>query len=199
MQAKPVLIGVAVLGVAGLAGLGIWSAMGNDPEPVAQTSTSQTAQQPRQDMQEEQAMDEKNITELAVGTESLSTLVTAVQAAGLAQTLADESATFTVFAPTNDAFAKLPAGTLDSLVAPENKATLTSILTYHVVPASAMASDLTDGQKIKTVQGAELTVKLQDGKVWIMDAKGGMAQVITADVKASNGVVHIIDTVLMPQ
>ncbi len=194
MQMKPLLIGLAVLAVATIAGLGIWSAMDKDDTKASTTtSTNKTNQE------DTAPMNEQNITELAAGTESLSTLVAAVKAAGLAETLADPNAQFTVFAPSNDAFAKLPAGTVDTLVKPENKDLLTTILTYHVVPAVAMSGDLTDGQKIKTVQGTELTVKLQDGKVWIVDAKGGMAQVTTADVKASNGVVHIIDNVLMPQ
>jgi uncharacterized surface protein with fasciclin (FAS1) repeats len=104
-----------------------------------------------------------------------------------------------VFAPTNAAFGKLPAGTVDTLVKPESKATLTKILTYHVVPGKLNAADLKDGQKLKTVEGEELTVKASDGKVMIVDAKGGSSTVTIADVNQSNGVIHVIDTVLMPK
>ncbi|MGY4432006.1 putative surface protein with fasciclin (FAS1) repeats [Bradyrhizobium sp. F1.13.1] len=103
-----------------------------------------------------------------------------------------------MFAPTNAAFGKLPAGTVDTLVKPENKATLTKILTYHVVPGKLEASDLTDGKKMKTAEGEELTVKKMDGKVWIVDAKGGTSMVTISNVNQSNGVIHVVDTVLMP-
>jgi uncharacterized surface protein with fasciclin (FAS1) repeats len=103
-----------------------------------------------------------------------------------------------VFAPTNAAFGKLPAGTVDTLVKPENKATLTKILTYHVVPGKFDASDLTDGKKLKTAEGEELTVKKDDGKIWIIDAKGDSSMVSISNVNQSNGVIHVIDTVLMP-
>ena len=103
-----------------------------------------------------------------------------------------------MFAPTNAAFAKLPAGTVDTLVKPENKATLTKILTYHVVAGKLEASDLTDGKKLKTVEGEELTVKKADGKVMIVDAKGGSSTVTISNVNQSNGVIHVVDTVLMP-
>src|SRR5207249_11560272 len=114
----------------------------------------------------------KNIVQNAVNSKDHTTLVAAVTAAGLVETL-EGRGPFTVFAPTNAAFGKLPAGTVDTLVMPENKATLTKILTYHVVPGRLEASSLTDGKKLKTVEGEELTVKLADGKVWIVDAKGG--------------------------
>ena len=114
----------------------------------------------------------KNIIQNAVNSKDHTTLVAAVKAAGLVDTL-EGKGPFTVFAPTNAAFGKLPAGTVDTLVKPENKATLTKILTYHVVPGKLEASDLTDGKKLKTVEGEELTVKKADGKVMIVDAKGG--------------------------
>ncbi len=198
MNSKPLLTGVLVLGVAVVAGLGIWAATGNNDSVTADNRGQSQSAMTEQPASPQPVAEQKTITELAAGTAPLSTLVTAITAAGLDKTLADTSAKYTVFAPTNDAFAKLPAGTVESLVAPENKQQLTTILTYHVVAAEALSSSLSDGQKIKTVQGNELTVKIQDGKVWIVDAKGGMAQVTTADVKASNGVVHIIDSVLMP-
>lgn len=137
------------------------------------------------------SMNKKNIVELAVGTPTLSTLVAAVQAAGLVETLSGEGP-FTVFAPTNDAFAALPAGTLDNLLKPENKDQLISILTYHVVAGKIMAADLQNGQKAATVQGGEITVDLSAG------AKINDATVIMADVDASNGVVHVIDKVILP-
>ena len=139
----------------------------------------------------------KNIVENAVNSKDHTTLVAAVKAAGLVDTLASKGP-FTVFAPTNTAFGKLPAGTVDSLVKPENKAMLTKILTYHVVPGKLNAADLTDGKKLKTVEGETLTVKLDGKKVWIVDAKGGTSAVTIADVNQSNGVIHVVDTVLMP-
>jgi uncharacterized surface protein with fasciclin (FAS1) repeats len=139
----------------------------------------------------------KNIIQNAVNSKDHTTLVAAVKAAGLVETL-EGKGPFTVFAPTNAAFGKLPAGTVDTLVKPENKATLTKILTYHVVPGKLEASSLTNGKKLKTVEGEELTVKLADGKVWIVDAKGGTSAVTIANVNQSNGVIHVVDTVLMP-
>ena len=147
----------------------------------------------------------KTIVQNASTAENLSTLVAAVKAAGLVDTLSGKGP-FTVFAPTNQAFEKLPAGTVDTLLKPENKMKLTQLLTYHVVSGTYTSSQLTAAARshggsstLKTVQGEALTVKLQDGKVWVVDAKGGKASVTTADVKQSNGVVHVVDTVLMPK
>jgi uncharacterized surface protein with fasciclin (FAS1) repeats len=134
----------------------------------------------------------QNIVEIAVGNENFTTLVAAVTAAGLVETLSGKGP-FTVFAPTNAAFAKLPAGTVEELVKPENKAKLTAILTYHVVAAKVMSTDLKEGQKAATVNGQEITVSLVGGAS-INDAK-----VVTADLEASNGVIHVIDTVIMPK
>jgi uncharacterized surface protein with fasciclin (FAS1) repeats len=139
----------------------------------------------------------KNIIQNAVNSKDHTTLVAAVKAAGLVETL-EGKGPFTVFAPTNAAFGKLPAGTVDNLVKPENKPTLTKILTYHVVPGKLEASDLTDGKTLKTGEGEELTVKHADGKIWIIDAKGGSSAVTISNVNQSNGVIHVIDTVLMP-
>lgn len=125
------------------------------------------------------------------------TLLKALQASGLADK-ANAAGPYTVFAPDNAAFDKLPAGTVDNLLKPANKKQLSKILTYHVVPGNVMAADLKDGQKIKTVQGESLTVSIAGGTVTIRDAKGGTATVTTPDIKASNGTVHSIDTVLMP-
>jgi uncharacterized surface protein with fasciclin (FAS1) repeats len=135
----------------------------------------------------------KNIVENAAGSADHTTLVTAVKAAGLAETLSG-AGPFTVFAPTNAAFDKLPKGTVETLVKPESKAKLTGILTYHVVAGALKAADLKDGQKLKTVQGEELTVSVKDGKVMINGAN-----VSIADVVSSNGVTHVIDAVLMPK
>ncbi len=135
----------------------------------------------------------KNIVENAAGSSDHTTLVAAVKAAGLAETLSG-TGPFTVFAPTNEAFAKLPAGTVDNLLKPEMKKDLTNILTYHVVSGKLMAADLKDGQKLKTVEGGELTVSVKDGKVMINGAN-----VTIADVVSSNGVTHVIDAVLMPK
>jgi uncharacterized surface protein with fasciclin (FAS1) repeats len=140
----------------------------------------------------------KTIVENAVNSKDHTTLVAAVKAAGLVDTLSSKGP-FTVFAPTNTAFSKLPAGTVESLVKPENKATLTKILTYHVVPGKMEASDLTDGKTLKTVEGEELTIKNAGGKVTLTDAKGGMSTVTIANVNQSNGVIHVVDTVLMPK
>lgn len=140
----------------------------------------------------------KNIVENAVNSKDHTTLVAAVKAAGLVPTL-ESKGPFTVFAPTNAAFGKLPAGTVDTLVKPENKATLTNILTYHVVPGRLEASDLTDGKLLKTVEGEQITVKNEDGKISLTDEKGGTSHVTIADVNQSNGVIHVVDTVLMPK
>jgi uncharacterized surface protein with fasciclin (FAS1) repeats len=137
------------------------------------------------------------IVEVASATPSLSTLVTAVVAASLVETL-QSAGPFTVFAPTNDAFAALPAGTLDTLLKPENVDQLASILTYHVVAGKVMAADLSDGQEITTVQGGELEVKIMDGKVHLIDADNNQVTVEIADVNADNGVVHVISGVLLP-
>jgi uncharacterized surface protein with fasciclin (FAS1) repeats len=139
----------------------------------------------------------KNIVQNAVNSKDHTTLVAAVKAAGLVDTL-ESKGPFTVFAPTNAAFGKLPAGTVDTLVKPENKATLTKILTYHVVPGRLEASSLTDGKKLKTVEGEELTVKRSGNTVMIVDAKGGASTVTIPNVNQSNGMIHVVDTVLMP-
>jgi uncharacterized surface protein with fasciclin (FAS1) repeats len=148
---------------------------------------------------------EKNIVENAMNSKDHTTLVAAVAAAGLVDTLKG-AGPFTVFAPTNDAFAALPAGTVDKLLQPDMKDTLTKVLTCHVVPVAAMSDAVTkmvmdDGgmHKIKTVGGCELTASIKDGKVIITDENGGAATVTIADVKQSNGVIHVIDKVLLPK
>lgn len=140
----------------------------------------------------------KDIVDNAAGSADHTTLVAAVKAAGLVETL-KSAGPFTVFAPTNEAFGKLPAGTVDKLLKPEMKAALTGILTYHVVAGALKSTDLKDGQKLKTVQGEELTIGYKDGKWSVTDAKGGMANITIADVISSNGVTYVIDAVLMPK
>ncbi len=139
----------------------------------------------------------KNIIENAVNSRDHTMLVAAVKAAGLVHTL-EGKGPFTVFAPTDAAFGKLPAGAVDALAKPENKAALTKILTYHVVAGRYDAADLTDGKMLKTVEGEQLTVKRKDGKIWIIDAKGDASMVSISNVHQSNGVIHVVDTVLMP-
>ena len=145
-----------------------------------------------------------NIVEVAAGNEAFSTLVAAVKAADLVGTLSS-AGPFTVFAPTNDAFAKLPQGTVESLLKPENKDALTGILTYHVVAGKFEAAavldaiNANDGKfKVTTVQGGSIVLSLMDGNVILTDSKGGTATVVIADVAASNGVIHAIDAVVMP-
>jgi uncharacterized surface protein with fasciclin (FAS1) repeats len=147
----------------------------------------------------------KSIVENAVNSADHTTLVTAVKAAGLVETL-QGSGPFTVFAPTNNAFNMLPAGTVETLVKPENKAMLTSILTYHVVPGRLDSKELSKWMKkgngtaeLTTVAGGKLWVMMKGNEVWIKDEKGGMAQVNIKDVYQSNGVIHSIDHVLMPK
>jgi len=147
---------------------------------------------------------DRNIIENAVNSEDHTTLVAAVEAAGLVETLSGEGP-FTVFAPTNDAFAKLPEGTVESLLEPENVDTLTTILTCHVVAANAMSADIIqmvedDGgmHPVETVGGCMLNIYIEDGEVKVEDEQGNVATVTIADVVQSNGVIHVIDTVLLP-
>lgn len=146
----------------------------------------------------------KTIVENALNSPVHTTLVAAVKAAGLVDTLSG-AGPFTVFAPTNDAFAKLPAGTVDTLLMPENKATLTKVLTYHVVAGRWDSKKIAQAIKkghgaatFTTVSGGRLTARMNGNNLVLTDEKGGMATVTTADVYQSNGVIHVIDTVLMP-
>lgn len=136
--------------------------------------------------------DMANIVQLAASSDFLSTLVAAVKAGDLVETLQGDGP-FTVFAPGNDAFAALPAGTVEKLLKPENKAQLIKILTYHVIPSKVMSTDLKNGMNAKTVQGSPVKIELNDKGAFVNGAK-----VTKADIKASNGVVHVIDKVILP-
>ena len=138
-------------------------------------------------------MSAKNIVETAASVEDFSTLVAAVKAAGLVDTLSGKGP-FTVFAPTNAAFAKLPKGTVETLLKPENKDKLVKILTYHVVAGKVMAADVVKIHEAKSVQGSDIKIKVVDGKVMLNNAT-----VTKTDIETSNGVIHIIDTVIMPE
>ena len=171
------------------------------PSPAAMReessqSAGSAAQPPGQGVMVGGAMmtPDKNIVENAMNSKDHTTVVAAVTAAGLAETLQGPGP-FTVFAPTNAAFDKLPAGTVEMLVKPENKQKLTGILTYHVVPGALTSADLTNGQTLTTVQGEMLKITERNGKWYINDT----AEITIADVVSSNGVTHVIDTVLMPQ
>lgn len=171
---------------------------------LALTTLSATAQMKDPDVGGAPMYPNKNVVQNASAAPNLSTLVAAVKAAGLVDTLSGPGP-FTVFAPDNDAFNKLPAGTVDTLVKPESKDTLTKILTYHVVSgkmdSKAIAKAIKKGHgtaTLKTVQGGTLTAKMDGSKLVLTDEKGGTSTVTTADVYQSNGVAHVIDTVLMP-
>jgi uncharacterized surface protein with fasciclin (FAS1) repeats len=148
---------------------------------------------------------QNTVVDVAVGSKDHTTLVAAVKAADLVSTL-QSAGPFTVFAPVNEAFANLPKGTLESLLKPENKATLAKILTYHVVAgnldAAAVVKAIKDGKgkvTVKTVSGGSLTASLENGKVILTDEKGRTSTVVATDLKAGNGVVHVINTVVMPK
>lgn len=136
---------------------------------------------------------QKNVVEIAAGNPDFSTLVAAVKAAGLAETLSGKGP-FTVFAPTNAAFDKLPKGTVETLLKPENKAKLAAILTYHVVGAKVLAADAVKLDKATTVNGADFTIAVKDGSVLLNNS----AKVVKTDIVGSNGVIHVIDSVILP-
>jgi uncharacterized surface protein with fasciclin (FAS1) repeats len=147
---------------------------------------------------------DKSIVEIAVGNESFSTLVAALQAADLVTALQGEGP-FTVFAPTNDAFAKIDSNALNSLLEPANKETLSGILTYHVISGKLAAADVVaalekgNGEvEVKTLNGATLTVVQKKGKIWLVDAIGNYSEIVSTDVMANNGVIHVINSVVMP-
>lgn len=180
---------------------------------VAFTSCNETKKENNEEVVEEileveevvETPETPNIVGVAAGNEAFSTLVAAVKAAGLVETLSGEGP-FTVFAPTNDAFAKLPEGTVEGLLKPESKDQLTAILTYHVVAGKFEAAAVieainsNDGKfTVDTVQGGTIDLSLNNGSVTLTDANGNTSVVIIPDVAASNGVIHAIDTVVMPK
>lgn len=189
---------LAALPLAGVMAFGL-VACGDDSDDSAATTTTTVATTTTMPMDEMEEMDEASadIVATAVAAGSFGTLATALTAADLVETLQGPGP-FTVFAPTDDAFKALPAGTLDSLLLAENKETLSGILTYHVVSGKVMAADLSDGQVVKTVQGENLTVNIEGDKVSLTDANGKVANVTATDIAASNGVIHVIDAVLIP-
>lgn len=171
----------------------------DDGTDTATPAASSTSAAPTPSPSPSQSAAATDIVDTAVAAGGFTTLATALEAAGLVETLKG-AGPFTVFAPTDDAFAKLPAGTVDTLLE-DPKGDLTAILTYHVVPGKVLAADVAtlDGQKVKTVQGAELTVGVEGDKVTLTDAAGGTVNVTQTDIEASNGVIHVIDGVLMPK
>ena len=188
MRRAPILIATAAASVLLLA------ACGNDDEATSSSSSPATAEAtPPAD---ESPASSETITDIVAGNPEFSTLLAAVEAAGLAETLSGDGP-FTVFAPTDAAFAELPAETLEALLQPANQDQLAAILTYHVVPAEVMAADVEAGE-VPTVNSAPFTVALDGGGVEITDGQGNQANVTETDIDASNGVVHVIDSVLLP-
>jgi len=195
-----------VLSMAVIASIAFTSCKDNEKNTSEETMTEEEMAMETTDVSTEATMPEQEtIAEIAMGNEDFSTLVTAVMAAGLAETLNSEGP-FTVFAPTNAAFDKLPEGTVSTLVEPANKEKLAGILKYHVVSGEYMAADVVkaindnDGSfTIPTVQGGELTATLEGENVILTDAAGNKSTVIMTDVDASNGVIHAIDAVVMPK
>lgn len=157
------------------------------------SSKEETVEETTVEVVEETPVEISNtVVDIAVGSPDHTTLVTAVTAAGLVETLSG-TGPFTIFAPTNSAFEALPEGTVENLLKPESKDQLTSVLTYHVVSGNVLAADLSDGQVVSTLNGQELKVSIKDGKVMINGST-----VIAADLKGSNGVIHVVDSVLLP-
>ena len=183
MRTRPLPIKLGAVGVAAALGLGLVGC-GSDSDGASSTTTTEAA-----------AKADLTIVSVASDNEDFSTLVAAVKAAALVDTLSAKGP-YTVFAPTNEAFEALPAGTLDELLKPENKDQLAAILTYHVVEGKVMAADLTDGQEITTVEGGTLTVGIDGDKVTLTDENGATVNIVDTDVAADNGVIHVIDTVL---
>jgi len=169
------------------------AACGSDDDPATEPTAAAPSPTADAEMEMEASM---TITDIVAETPEFSTLLAAVQAADLGDALAGEGP-LTVFAPTDDAFAALPEGTLDTLLEPENQEQLAAILTYHVVPAEVMAADVTSGE-VETLNGEAFTVEASDGGVTITDGQGNTANVTQTDIMASNGVMHVIDAVLLP-
>ncbi|MEZ5179124.1 MAG: fasciclin domain-containing protein [Acidimicrobiales bacterium] len=194
---------IGAVGIAAALSLTL-AACGSDSEGASDSSATTAASAEEtsttvaaDETTEAPATDAGTIVDIAAGNDDFSTLVAAVQAADLVDTLSGDGP-FTVFAPTNEAFAALPDGTLDTLLMPENKDQLAGILTYHVVAGKVMAADLSDGQEVETVNGEMLTVGIDGEKVTLTDAAGNTVNVVDTDIEASNGVIHVIDGVVLP-
>jgi len=189
--------------VVGLSALALSACSGSEPAPT-ETEVVQDDAMASDTIVATETAGDKTIVALAQGNPQVSTLVTAITAAGLGETLSG-TGPFTVFAPSNDAFAKVDKATLDGLLKPENKAKLASLLTYHVVAGNVKSGDLakliTDGKgtaTVKTVNGGTLKASMDGSKIVLTDAKGGKSTVTAADMAASNGTIHLVDTVVMP-
>jgi uncharacterized surface protein with fasciclin (FAS1) repeats len=185
------------LAFVGLLAVGsLLAAACSDDDDSTSTDTSAETSTTEDMTESTEAMADETIVEIAAGNPDFSTLVAAVEAAGLAETLSGEGP-YTVFAPTNEAFAAIPAETLQSLLEPANQETLSQILTYHVVAGEVMAADVAPGE-VETVEGTPFTIEVEGSDVFIVDGQGGRAQIVTTDIVASNGVIHVIDAVLIP-
>lgn len=184
---KNLIITLAVLGILGVA-LFAMNSGSTETEPTpTPTQPVEVVEEPAVEMEEQ-----NTIVDIAVGSDDFTTLVTAVTEAGLVETLSGEGP-FTVFAPTDEAFAKVPAETLQALLA--DKEELTKVLTYHVVPGKVMAADVVELTSATTVQGQDITIEVTpEGKVMVNDA-----EVVITDIEASNGVIHVIDSVILPE
>jgi uncharacterized surface protein with fasciclin (FAS1) repeats len=185
-RGKLMILGVSVFAL----GLAACGGGDDDPAPATVTGSASETVAPVGDT------GTQTIAEVVADDPSFSTLLTAVGEAGLAETLSSEGP-FTVFAPTDDAFAALPEGTLETLLNPANRDQLAAILTYHVVPAEVMAADVSPGE-VTTVNGSVFTVSVDGGDVVIKDGEGNEATVTQTDIVTSNGVIHVIDSVLLP-
>jgi uncharacterized surface protein with fasciclin (FAS1) repeats len=186
------------LGIAALsAGALLLAACSDDDDNGAATTTAAEAPTTTaaEEMEDTEAADE-TIVEIAAGSDDFTTLVAALTEADLVETLSGDGP-FTVFAPTDDAFAALPEGLVESLLEPENRETLVKILTYHVVAAQVMAADVEAGT-VETVEGQSFTIEVDGGDVFIVDGQGNRVQVVQTDIVGSNGVIHVIDGVLLP-
>lgn len=187
-----VVLVLAVVAVGSLVG----AACSSDDDSASTADTTTTTRASSSTTASGGAAASETIVEIAAGNPDFTTLVSAVQAAGLAETLSGEGP-YTVFAPTNEAFAEVPAATLQSLLEPANKDTLTKILTYHVVAGEVLAADVTPGP-VTTVEGGTFTVEVEGSDVILVDGQGNRSMVTTTDIQGSNGVIHVIDGVLIP-
>ncbi len=185
-----VLLAIGAILVIGIIGYMMTNSGNTDTQVQTQETVTQNE---TAEAMEEQAMSTKTIVDVAQEAGDFNTLIAAVQAAGLVETLQSEGP-FTVFAPTDAAFAALPEGTVEDLLKPENKEKLVSILTYHVVPGKVMSTDVVNLSSATTVQGSDVSIDASSGTVMIDNAK-----LVTADIEASNGVIHVIDSVIIPK